>query len=64
LKIPFFGFRGIPIGIDIHRVVATGITPVMDIGVAGRGGGQIGAGVLRAPMECFTAAQRAYHEAY
>jgi hypothetical protein len=32
--------------------------------VAGRGGGQIGAGVLRAPMECFTAAQRAYHEAY
>jgi hypothetical protein len=64
LRIPFFGFRGIPIGIDIHRVVATGITPVMDIGVAGRGGGQIGAGVLRAPMECFSAAQRAYHEAY
>jgi hypothetical protein len=64
LKIPYFGFRGIPIGIDIQLVVATGITPVMDIGVAGRGGGQIGAGVLRAPMECFSAAQRAYHEAY
>jgi hypothetical protein len=64
LRIPYFGFRGIPIGIDIHRVVSTGITPVMDIGVAGRGGGQIGAGVLRAPIECFSAAQRAYQDAY
>jgi Protein of unknown function (DUF1116) len=64
LKIPYFGFRGVPVGIDVHKVAATGITPVMDIGVAGRGGGQIGAGVLRAPLECFTAAARAHHEAY
>jgi Protein of unknown function (DUF1116) len=64
LKIPYFGFRGVPVGIDVHKVVATGITPVMDIGVAGRGGGQIGAGVLRAPLECFTSAAHAHHEAY
>ncbi len=64
LKIPYFGFRGIPVGIDVHKVVATGITPVMDIGVAGRGGGQIGAGVLRAPLDCFSAAVQAYHETY
>jgi hypothetical protein len=64
LKIPYFGFRGVPVGIDVHKVVTTGITPVMDIGVAGRGGGQIGAGVLRAPLECFTAAARAHHDAY
>jgi hypothetical protein len=64
LKIPYFGFRGVPVGIDVHKVVATGITPVMDIGVAGRGGGQIGAGVLRAPMECFTKAALAHREAY
>ena len=64
LKIPYLGFRGIPIGIDIHKVVATGITPVMDIGVAGRGGGQIGAGVLRAPIQCFSAAASAYQDAY
>jgi Protein of unknown function (DUF1116) len=64
LKIPYFGFRGVPVGIDIHKVISTGITPVMDIGVAGRGGGQIGAGVLRAPLECFSAAARAYNEAY
>ena len=32
------------------RLWRPGITPVMDIGVAGRGGGQIGAGVFRAPL--------------
>ena len=64
LKIPYFGFRGVPVGIDVHKVVATGIAPVMDIGVAGVGGGQIGAGVLRAPLPCFTAAAAAHREAY
>jgi hypothetical protein len=55
-KIPYLGYRGVPVGIDIRRVVETGITPIMDIGIAGRGGGQIGAGAFRAPIECFTAA--------
>jgi hypothetical protein len=57
-KIPFLGFRGVPTGIDVYRVVETGITPAMDIGVAGRGGGQIGAGILRAPLTCFEDAAR------
>ena len=64
LKIPYLGFRGIPVAIDIHKVVATGVTPVMDIGVAGRNGGQIGAGVLRAPLACFQAAVEAYAARY
>jgi hypothetical protein len=64
LKIPYFGFRGVPIGIDIHRVVETGITPILDIGVAGKAGGQIGAGSFRAPMECFELAVGAYDQAY
>jgi hypothetical protein len=63
-KIPYFGFRGTPVGIDIHKVVATGITPVMDVGVPGRAGGQIGAGTLRAPRACFEAAAAAYAERY
>ena len=37
-KIPYFGFRGTPVGNDVHKVVATGITPVMDVGVPGRAG--------------------------
>jgi hypothetical protein len=32
--------------------------------VAGRGGGQIGAGVLRAPLACFEAAVKAYRRRY
>ncbi len=63
-KIPYFGFRGVPIGIDVHRVAATGVTPLMDIGVAGRNGGQIGAGSFRAPIECFQAAAEAHTERY
>jgi hypothetical protein len=36
----------------------------MDIGVAGRMGGQIGAGMMTAPMGCFTSALAAYEERY
>lgn len=62
--IPALGYRGTPTGIDLFRVVETGILPAMDIGVAGRDGGQIGAGIVRAPMECFTAAAKRYAERY
>jgi hypothetical protein len=55
-RIPYFGFRGSPVGIDVLKVVEKGIVPLIDGGLAGRGGGQIGAGVLMAPMECFEAA--------
>jgi hypothetical protein len=63
-RIPALGFRGVPTGIDVERVVETGIRPVMDVGVAGRSGGQIGAGLMRAPLGCFEAAARAYGERY
>lgn len=59
-KIPYFGYRGTPTGIDIRKVVATGITPVIDAGVAGKGGGQIGAGTVRPPLATFQAALKAF----
>lgn len=62
--IPFFRFRGTPVGIDIFKVLETGITPVIDGGLGGRDGGQIGAGVLRAPIECFESAAAAYRARY
>ncbi|MGA5540037.1 DUF1116 domain-containing protein [Mycolicibacterium nivoides] len=52
-RIPLFSFRGTPTGIDARKVLDTGVLPVMDVGLAGRDGGQIGAGVIRAPRECF-----------
>lgn len=63
-KIPYFGYRGSPVGIDIFRVIDSGITPVLDAGLAGRDGGQIGAGIVRAPMECFEAAAEAFTTRY
>jgi Protein of unknown function (DUF1116) len=63
-KIPYLGYRGTPIGIDVHRVVEHDVVPVIDGGLAGRNGGQIGAGILRAPMACFTAARAAYQQRY
>lgn len=63
-RIPYFGYRGTPTGIDIFKVIETGIQPVMDIGVAGRGGGQIGAGIMRAPLRCFELAAEAYAGTY
>ena len=64
-RIPYFEYRGTPTGIDIFKVVETGIAPVIDAGLAGRNGvGQIGAGTLRAPLECFRTAREAYQQKY
>jgi len=58
LTIPSLGFEGIPVGIDLLKVLDTGILPIINTGIAHRnpGVGQIGAGLVRAPMECFKAA--------
>ncbi|MBI2466760.1 MAG: DUF1116 domain-containing protein [Candidatus Rokubacteria bacterium] len=54
-RIPALGFRGTPTGIDVRKVVATGILPVINTGIAHRtpGVGQIGAGIVRPPLACF-----------
>jgi len=64
-RIPYLQYRGTPTGIDVFRVVETGVVPVIDAGLAGKGGvGQIGAGILRAPPECFQLAKDAYSKVY
>ena len=61
LRIPTLDFQGTPCGIDVLKVVETGITPVINTGIAHRqpGVGQVGAGIVRAPFECFTQALEA-----
>ena len=56
--IPAMDYRGVPTGIDVRLVVETGLAPAINTGVAHRrpGVGQVGAGVVRAPMECFNKA--------
>jgi hypothetical protein len=57
-SLPALDFRGVPFGIDVLRVVRTGVVPIVNTGMAGRvaGTGQVGAGLVRPPPECFTAA--------
>ena len=60
-QIPALGFRGTPLGIDAREVVATGVLPFVNTGIAHRepGVGQIGAGLVEPPMEAFVGAVRA-----
>jgi hypothetical protein len=53
--LPPLSFTGSPAGIDARKVVDTGIAPVINTGIAHRnaGVGQVGAGITRAPLECF-----------
>ncbi len=59
--IPILNFRGTPTGIDVTRVVRTGIVPAVNTGMAGReaGTGQVGAGLVEPPMACFVSATEA-----
>ena len=53
--IPVLDYVGVPTGIDIRLVVETGEVPHINTGIAHKqpGIGQVGAGVVRAPMACF-----------
>jgi len=64
--IPSLGFRGTPVGIDLRRVVELGVTPRINTGIAHKnaGVGQVGAGLVRPPLEIFEAALIAYAERY
>ncbi|PKP58589.1 hypothetical protein CVT91_08290 [Candidatus Atribacteria bacterium HGW-Atribacteria-1] len=63
-KIPALDFRGTPTGIDIRKVVETGILPSINTGIAHKnpGVGQIGAGLVKPPMNCFEDALQAFVE--
>ena len=64
--IPQLDFRGTPVGIDLRAVVETGITPRVNTGIAHKeaGVGQIGAGLVRPPLELFTEALIAFADEY
>lgn len=66
LLLPTFDDLGVPSGIDVRRVVETGIVPWINTGIAHRqaGIGQIGAGVAQAPLACFVQALEAFAAAY
>lgn len=65
-SIPYLDFRGTPTGIDIQKVIETGILPIINTGIAHKdpGVGQVGAGLVHPPAKCFEDALVAFAEEY
>jgi hypothetical protein len=60
--IPLLDFEGTPSGIDVLKVIETGIVPYINTGIANKktGAGIIGAGIVNMPMEVFEKALLAF----
>lgn len=61
MSLPALDFAPAPVGVDIRKVIDTGIRPVLTTGIAHKqaGVGQVGAGVVRVPMACYVQALEA-----
>lgn len=61
---PNLDFKGTPTGIDIRKVILSGITPIINTAVAGKkpGTGMIGAGISTIPLEAFEKALYEFYE--
>ena len=64
--IPFLDFKATPVGIDLRKVLKTGVAPTINTGIAHRkaGVGQVGAGTITFPMQVFKDAFEAYVDKY
>lgn len=63
-QIPNMDFAFTPVGIDVRKVLETGISPEIHGGMFNHEGGLIGAGSARVPIECFEKAMEAYIKKY
>jgi hypothetical protein len=59
-QLPALGYRGVPLGIDIRKVIKTGVSPTLDTATAHINGGKIGIGEAVAPMKAFETALLAF----
>lgn len=66
VTIPLLDFKGVATGIDVRKVLGTGILPVINTAIAHKdaGIGMIGAGITHPPMEVFEKAVRAMSEKF
>jgi hypothetical protein len=65
-SLPILNFEGTATGIDLRKVLRTGILPVIDTAIAHKepGIGMIGAGLVRPPIDVFKKALHAYGAKY
>ena len=62
--IPALNYHGLPVGIDMRKVLKSGIEPTIHGGMISRSGRRLGAGVAHVPMACFEKACLAFGEQY
>ncbi|MGI6653394.1 MAG: DUF1116 domain-containing protein [Christensenellales bacterium] len=62
--IPALDYQGSPLGIDMRKVLRTGIAPVVHGGIISKSGKRLGAGVAHVPTACFEKACYAYGDKY
>ena len=64
VTIPVLDFMGVPTGIDVRKVIATGKLPIINTAIAHKdpGVGMIGAGITNPPFEAFEKAIKALEE--
>ena len=62
--IPILQFTGTPTGIDMLKVIETGISPIINTGIAHKkaGIGAVGAGIVEFPMEGFYQALKSFNQ--
>lgn len=60
------GMAGVPTAIDIRKVLSTGILPVINTAITNKlpGRGQIGAGIVNPPVDCFAQALLKFAEVH
>ena len=65
-RMPALSFAGTSVGIDIRKVVQSNIPPIIDTAIAHKDPGYpiIGAGLVRAPLDCFKKGLIAFGENY
>ena len=65
-RVPALSNRGAPIGVDVRRVVETGVRPTIDIVMVHPepGRGVVGFGLTQPPFACFEAAVAAFDTRY
>ncbi|GAJ08553.1 unnamed protein product, partial [marine sediment metagenome] len=65
-QLPALDFRGTPTGIDLVKIIETGILPAVNTGIAHKepGIGMVGAGLVKPPEKCFQDAMEAFVERY
>ena len=61
-SLPPMNFRGTATGIDLVKVLESGVLPIINTGIAHKvpGIGQVGAGIVNPPVECFERALEAF----